>query len=96
MVDVGRSRPAHEDETQRAAKQQRTSHTSQRGMKRGDNQPPEPQTWPLTPMLNGEPLRDNASLRDFNGGYWKPCCLSSRGGFVTPERYGQAIEYQEK
>ena len=28
VVDVGKSRPAHEDETQRAAKQQRTSHIS--------------------------------------------------------------------
>ena len=67
-MDVGRSHIAHEDETQRAAKQQGTSHTSQRGVERGDNQLPGPQAWPPTPMLNGEPLKDDASLRDFNEG----------------------------
>ena len=34
----------------------------------GDNQPPEPQAWLPTLMINGEPLRDDASIRDFNGG----------------------------
>ena len=34
----------------------------------GDNQPLKPQAWLLAPMLNGEPLRDNASIRDFHGG----------------------------
>ena len=28
----------------------------------------EAQTWLPTPMLSGEPLRDDASIRDFNGG----------------------------
>ena len=28
----------------------------------------EPQVWLLTPMLHGEPLMDDASLRDFNKG----------------------------
>ena len=58
----------HEDEIQRVAKQQKTGQTSQRGVERGDKQPPEFQVWLPAPMLNGEPLRDDASLRDFNGG----------------------------
>ena len=40
----------------------------QRGMERADTQPPEPQAWLPAPMLDGEPLREDASLRDFNGG----------------------------
>ena len=67
-MDAGRSCPAHEDETQKAAKNQRISQTLQRGVERGDNQPPEPQAWPSTPMQNGEPLRDDTSFRDFNRG----------------------------
>ena len=67
MVETGRSRPTREDEAQRAAKQQKVSHASQRGVERADNQPPEPQAWLPTSMLGGEPLRDDASLRDFNG-----------------------------
>ena len=41
---------------------------SQRGVERANTQPPESQAWLLAPMLGDEPLRDDASLRDFNGG----------------------------
>ena len=37
-------------------------------MEKADTQPPESQAWLPAPMLGGEPLRDDASLRDFNGG----------------------------
>ena len=33
-----------------------------------DIQPSEPQAWLPAPMLGGEPLMDDASIRDFNGG----------------------------
>ena len=33
-----------------------------------DTQPPESQAWLPAPMPNDEPLRNDASLRDFNGG----------------------------
>ena len=33
-----------------------------------ENQTSEPQAWLPAPMLNVEPLRDNASIRDFHGG----------------------------
>ena len=68
MVETRRSRLTHEDKAQRAAKQQKVSHASQRGLEKSDTQPPEPQAWLPTPMHGGEPLRDDASLRDFNGG----------------------------
>ena len=68
VVDAGRSHPAHEDETQGATNQQKISQTSQRRVEREGNQPPESQAWLPAPMLNGEPLRDDASIRSFNGG----------------------------
>ena len=67
-MDAGRSRPAQEDETQRAAKQQRVSQTSQRRVERGGHQPSGSEAWFPTPMLNGELLREDASIRSFNGG----------------------------
>ena len=33
-----------------------------------DIQPLEPQAWLPAPMLGGEPLMDDALIRDFNGG----------------------------
>ena len=68
MVDAGKSRPTHEEYAQRAAKQQKTSHLPQRGQEKFDTQPPEPQAWLPTLMHAGELLRDDASIRDFNGG----------------------------
>ena len=67
-MDAGKSRPTREKDAQRATKQQKTSHPLQRGQERSDIQPPEPQVWLLAPMHGGEPLRDDASIRDFNGG----------------------------
>ena len=37
-------------------------------VERGGNQPLEAEAWLPTPMLNSEPLRENASIRSFNGG----------------------------
>ena len=67
-MEVGRPRPTLEEETQRATKQQKTRQARQKGSKRRENQTSEPQAWLLAPMLNGEPLRDNASIRNFHGG----------------------------
>ena len=36
--------------------------------KMGNVQLPEPQAWLPAPMLGGEPLTDNASIRDYNRG----------------------------
>ena len=68
MAKTGRSRPEHEDEIQRATMQQKTNQTSLRSVERGNNQPLESQAWLPASILNGEPLREDASLRNFNGG----------------------------
>ena len=68
VMEIGRLRPFNEEETHRAMKQQKTSHAPSRGAERADSQFPELQAWLLAPMLGGEPLMDDASIRDFNGG----------------------------
>ena len=67
-METGRARPSNEDKAHRASKQQKTSHGPNRGAEREDIQLPESQAWLPTPMLRGEPLMDDASIRDFNGG----------------------------
>ena len=67
-MKTGRSRPSNEEEAHRAMKQQKISHAPSRGAERADSRFPEPQAWLPAPMLGGEPLMDDASIRDFNGG----------------------------
>ena len=47
---------------------QKTRHQAPRGQERSDTQFFEPQAWLPAPMHGGEPLRDDASIRDLNGG----------------------------
>ena len=68
VMETGRSHPSNEEEAHRATKQQKTSHAPSRGAERANTQFPEPQAWLPTPILGGEPLMDDASIRDFNGG----------------------------
>ena len=68
VADVSKSRPTREEDAQRVTKQQKTRHQATRGQERSDSQHSEPQAWLPTPMHGREPLRDNASIRDFNGG----------------------------
>ena len=65
-METRRSRPSNEEEAHRVAKQQKTSHVPSRGSESADIQLPEPQAWLPTPMFGGEPLMDDASIRDFN------------------------------
>ena len=67
-MESGRPRSSIEEEAHRPAKQQRTSHAPNRGSERDNVQLLEPQAWLLAPMLGGEPLTDDASIRDYNGG----------------------------
>ena len=67
-MEPERPRPSSEEEAHRPSKQQRTSHALSQGSERGDVQLPEPQAWLPTLMLGGEPLMDDASIRNFNGG----------------------------
>ena len=65
-IDGGRSRTSQEeDEGWRALKQLRMVP---QGQKKEVVAQPEPQDWLPTQMLLGEPLMDNAFLRDFNKG----------------------------
>ena len=67
-MELGRPRSSNEEEAHRPTKQQKTSYAPSPGLERGDVQLPEPQAWLPAPMLSGEPLMDDASIRDFNGG----------------------------
>ena len=65
-MDGGRSRTSQEeDEGRRASKQLRV--TPQVQEKEVVIQP-KPQAWLPAPILHGEPLMNDASLRDFNKG----------------------------
>ena len=67
-MESGRPHPSNEEKAHKASKQQKTSHAPSRGLEREDVQLPEPQAWLPAPMLGGEPLMDDASIKDFNGG----------------------------
>ena len=67
-MGTGRPHPSNEEEAHRATKQQKTIYAPNRGAEKADNQFPEPQAWLPAPMLGGEPLMDDALIRDFNGG----------------------------
>ena len=62
-MDGGRSRSSQEeDEARRALKQ---IEIMPQGQDKEVAAQPEPQAWLPAPMLHGESLMDNASLRDF-------------------------------
>ena len=67
-METGRPRPTSEEEAHRAAKQKKIRHAPSRGAERTDIQFLEPKAWLPAPMLGGEPLMDDTSIRDFNGG----------------------------
>ena len=68
VIETRRPRPSSEEEAHRPTKQQRVSHAPSRGPEMGKVQLPEPQAWLPAPILGGEPLTDDASIRDYNGG----------------------------
>ncbi|XP_065629008.1 uncharacterized protein LOC136067297 [Quercus suber] len=68
VTDAGRTHTTGEGEDQRATKQQKTSHGSQRGVDKTTTQSSDPEAWLPTPMLDKRPLREDASIRDFSGG----------------------------
>ena len=68
VMETGRTRSSSEEEAHRPTKQLRISHAPSRGPERGEVQPPKPQAWLPAPMLGGESLTDDASIRDYNWG----------------------------
>ena len=67
-MEPGRPHSSSEEDAHRPSKQQRTSHASSQGSERGDVQLPEPQAWLPASMLGGEPLSNDASIRDYKRG----------------------------
>ena len=61
-MEVEKSHPTPEEEVQRATKRQKVGH---RGSEKRVDPLLEPQAWLPASMLNGAPLMDNASIRDF-------------------------------
>ncbi|XP_065626486.1 uncharacterized protein LOC112010771 [Quercus suber] len=68
VMDTGRTHTTSEGEDQRTAKQQKTSHETQREMDKTTTQSSDPEAWLPTPMLDKRPLKEDASIRDFSGG----------------------------
>ena len=68
VMETGMTRSSSEEEAHRPSKQLKISHAPSRGPEREEVQQPEPQAWLSAPMLGGEPLTEDASIRDYNGG----------------------------
>ena len=68
VMEIGRTCSSSEEEVPRPLKQLKISNAPSRGLERGEVQQREPQAWLLAPMLGGEPLTNDASIRDYNGG----------------------------
>ena len=68
IVETGRTRSSSEEEIHRPTKQLKVGHVPSRGPEPGEVQQPEPRAWLPAPMIGGEPLTDDASIRDYNGG----------------------------
>ena len=67
-METGRTHSSSEDEAHRPTKQLKIGHAPNRGPEMGEVQQSEPRAWLPAPMLGGEPLTDDASIRDYNGG----------------------------
>ena len=52
---------------------------------KSDSQHPEPQAWLPAPMHDGEPLRDYAFIRDFNGGIGCHVALAIEEALLLPK-----------
>ena len=76
VMKTGRTHSSSEDEAHRPTKQLKISNAPSRGPEMGELQQPEPQEWLPAPMLGGEPLTDDASIRDYNvvlAAMWPRC-----------------------
>ena len=95
VVETGRTHPSSKEEVQRATKQQKVSHTPNRGAERTNIQPPEHHAWLPAPMLGDEPLMDDASIRDLNRVIG--CHVASAGADSTASQgYGCAPRLKEE
>ena len=67
-METRRTRSSSEEESHRPTKQLKIDHAPSRGPEPGEVQQSEPRAWLPAPMLGGEPLTDDVSIRDYNGG----------------------------
>ena len=68
VVETGRTHSSSEEEAHRPTKQLKIGHAPSRGPEMGEVQQSEPRAWLPAPMLGGEPLTNDASIRDYSGG----------------------------
>ena len=67
-METGRAHSSNEEEAHRPTKQLKISNAPSRGPEMGEVQQSEPRAWLPASMLGGEPLTDDASIRDYNEG----------------------------
>ena len=84
-METGRTRSSSEEEAHRPTKQLKISNAPSRGLERGEVQQPQPQAWLPAPMLRGEPLVDDASIRDYNGGIGCHVALALKESLLLPK-----------
>ena len=85
VMETKNPHPTSKEKAQQAAKQQKVSHAPSRGAERTDIQPTEPQAWLLASMLGDEPLMDDTSIRDFNGGNRCHVALALEQNLLLPK-----------
>nr|XP_023878175.1 uncharacterized protein LOC111990621 [Quercus suber] len=85
VMGAGRTSTASEDENQRAAKQQKTGHGTQRGVDQTTTQSSDPEVWLPTPTLDKKPIKEDASIRDFNGGLGCRVASALEETFLLPK-----------
>ena len=84
-METGRTRSSSEEEAHRPTKQLKISNVPSRGLERGEVQQSQPQAWLPAPMLRGEPLVDDASIRDYNGGIGCHVALALKESLLLPK-----------
>ena len=91
MIKAQKTHSFQRDEAQRVAKQ---AKVGQRGTERKSEPPAEPSTWLPTLMLDGAPLLDDASIRDFRAGRLAMWPMLWSKLFCSPET-GRVIVHEE-
>ena len=85
VVEAGRTQSSHEEEAHRPTKQLKTGPAPSRGPEMGEVQQTEPRAWLPAPMRGGEPLTDDASIRDYNGGIGCQVALALEETLLLPK-----------
>ena len=95
-MEIGKTHSSSEEEAHRPTKQLKIGNALSRGPEMGEVQQSEPRAWLPAPMLGGEPLTDDASIRDYNGGHWLPCGFDVGRNPPAPQRHGRTTRIKEE